>query len=117
MKFGRFCTGVALTVVGLIMLLKNITISGISFYSYHGLNTGAIIIICLIASFIFLIAKTNMLSIILFGVSILAFLISIIMGTRISLNRMDMLGFILICGLLFGGVGLVLNSLMSKGKQ
>lgn len=114
MKFGRFCAGCGLALLGLVMLLKNITISGISFYRFSGINTGAIIIICLICSFIYLIAKTNMISVILFSISIIALLVSIIMGTRISLNRMDMLGFLLICGLLFGGIGLVINSFIKK---
>lgn len=117
MKFGRFCLGVVLSIIGLIMLLKNVTVSGISFYSWSGVNTGAILIICLICSFVYLVAKSDTLSIILFSVCIIAFLISLIMGTRVSLNRMDMLGFVAICALLFGGVGLVINSLISQNKN
>lgn len=116
MNFGKFCSGVALTIVGTVMLLKNVTIGGVSFYSFHGMDTGAIVVICMIASFVWLVANVSVASTVALGISSLLFILSLILGTRIYINKMDMLGFIIICALMFGGIGLIINSFKAKHK-
>lgn len=115
MKQFSFWSGLVLIFVGLFMFLKNVSINSFGFYRlFNTVNTGGIIIVLLIISFIAVIVKANKITIGLFIACLLGLILSVILGIDIRFRAMSALDLILILGCLFGGVGLAIKGLISS---
>lgn len=112
-----FILGIALTILGVFLLLSNIHVSSLSFYSLGNLNSAPILIILLIVFIITAVASDKNVCWILVFVDIVLILLSVILGTRFTFAYMSALDLVSIICVFAVGLGLVLRGLVNKNKE
>ncbi|MBR6322304.1 MAG: hypothetical protein IKR59_05505 [Lachnospiraceae bacterium] len=118
-RFLVMLIGVALVVVGIIILLLNIEVVDFGFYRFGRVNTAVILLILLIALVVWVfIAKKKMLPLVCILVDLLLMVISVIAGTRFVFRQMNAFVVVLIIAMIGAGIGLaVVNYLaMRRGE-
>ena len=110
----EYIFGIILILVGLFMLFKNTYVSTFAFYTFGGVNTGAILIVLLALAVIFAVVRPSTLSRVLIGVIIAGLVISLLLGMHIGFRYMTLSDVLLILAPLAVGVGLVLRGIFSK---
>ncbi len=103
--------GIVLVLIGLYLLLSNVRVTSFAFYRFgmQSVNTGAILIILLIASVVFMVVRPNRLSKGIVIALLILLLLSVILGIRIRLAYMSVLDLFLILGTIAVGIGLILR--------
>lgn len=115
-SIGNFLSGVVLFFVGIWMLLSNIRVYYIQFYTFHGVNTASILIILFVVLIVLAIVKTNKMLWMLVLLDVIAMIVSVILGTRFSFARMSALDLLLMLGTLAVGIGLMIKGWGGAGK-
>ena len=118
MKYiGEFLAGVAILIVGAIVFLQNVTVGSMTFlYRMNGVSVGAIMLLIIAMSFIWLLVKPSTLTLIVFGALWIAFFVLMIISTDIYVSRMTGLQFVLEIGILCVGIALIIHG-VSGVKQ
>ena len=114
---GNLLLGIALMIAGAVIFLQNVTVNGFSLYRYNEVNVGAIIIILLAITFIAMLVKTNLLSILLFSGTALLFIITMILSIRLYVNKMTALTLILMIGLICIGIAFLIKGFIGISKN
>ena len=110
-----FIIGLIFMFIGLIMFLKNVTVGTFIFYRIGGyVNTGVVVILLMIASFMALIIKPNKITKSLLLISFIMLIIVIILSIDIHVARMSILSLIIMMFMLFGGIALMIKSMIQK---
>lgn len=106
-RFLVMLIGVALVLVGIIILLLNIEVVDFGFYRFGRVNTAVILLILLIALVVWVfIAKKKMLPLVCILVDLLLMVISVIAGTRFVFRQMNAFVVVLIIVMIGAGIGL-----------
>lgn len=108
--------GIILTFIGLFMLFKTARVASFGFFRFNGVSTSGIILVLMIISGIFLVAKPSKISKATIIVSISMLVLSLILGTNISFYYVSLLDIILILVPLVAGLGLIVKSCIAKNK-
>ena len=116
-EFGRFILGIILMIVGAVVLLQNISISGFSLYRYGSVPVGGLIVLLLFISFIVLLVKPNVGTGIIFGLLCIVALVCLILSLNIHIKHMSALMLVLILGTIGVGVALVIRSVFGISKS
>ena len=99
--------GVALVVVGIIILLLNIEVVDFGFYRFGRVNTAAILLVLLIALVVWVfIAKKKTLPLVCVLADLLLMVISVIAGTQFVFRHMNAFVAVLIIAMIGIGIGL-----------
>ncbi len=106
--------GIILILIGLFMLFKSVHVYSFNFYRINGISTAGIILVLLCISGVSLVVKRNKFTIGLVILSLLALVLSIILGTKISFYGITLLDIILMLIPLIFGVGFVISSYLKK---
>ena len=114
MQTPDFLIGLIFMIIGLISFLKNVNVCTFHFREFWGINSGAVVIVFMIASFMALIIKPNIFTKILLALSVLILILVIILSIRITMSRMNILELIIMLGMLFGGTALMIKSFIKK---
>lgn len=114
---GNALLGIVLTIAGIVVFLQNITVQSFSLYHYNEVNVGGIIILLLAITLIAMLVKPNMLTGLLFGGTLLLFVIIMILSIQFHIKRMSALMLILIIGLICVGIALFIRGLIGINKQ
>lgn len=109
-----FLIGLIFMIIGLISFLKNVNVGTFHFRTLWGVNTGTIVLVLMIASFMSLIIKPNKITKSLLLISIIMLIIVIILSINITVSRMSILSLIIMLGMLFGGLALIIKTLIKK---
>lgn len=115
-QIGNILTGLALIIVGAVIFLQNVSVTGFSLYN-GGINVGAVVILLTAISFIAMVVKADKLTVTLFGCMMLLFLIIIIMSIRIHVRRMTALTLVLILGLICTGIAMVVKGFIVTDRK
>ncbi len=108
--------GIILALVGLFMLFKVARVTSFGFFRFYGISTSGIILVLMIISGVFLVARPSKLSKILMIISVCMLVISLILGTNIGFYYTSLLDIILILVPLVAGLGLIVKSYITKNK-
>ena len=100
-------SGIIAFVIGFIILISNIRVSGL--WGFAGGKAGIILILIGI-DFILIMVKKNKLSLVLMAVLIVLLILSVILNLRVYLMGMSLFKYLLITVLIFGGIGLIIKS-------
>lgn len=111
-----FLIGIALTLVGFVVLLSNINVSAGWFYHYGNINVGAILLILVAISFVYVCLKGNLFSIILFIMSMILFVVSVLLTVRMSMYGISAFEIFAIAICFFGGIGCIIKSTFKTDK-
>ncbi len=109
--------GIGLLCIGGYLLLSNIRITSIGFYSVGRVSTGGILIVLLIVLIILAVMKTNWVTCGLVGLDVFLLIISVIMGTHFymsGINAFELVAMVIMFAL---GIGLVLKGLLGIRKK
>lgn len=110
-----FLIGFIFMIIGLITFLKNVNVGSFVFFRLGGwLNTGAVVLVFMIACFMAFIIKSNKLTKILLVASFVMLILVIILSINITVARMSILSLILMLGMMFGGLALVIKSMIQN---
>lgn len=109
-----FIIGLLFMLAGLIMFLRNVTVGSFIFYRIGYVNTGAIVLVLMIISFMALIIKPNKITKSLLLISFIMLIIVIILSIDIRVARMSILSLIIMMFMLFGGIALIIKSMIKK---
>lgn len=112
-----FILGIALTFLGVFLLLSNIHVSSLSFYRLGNVNSDPILIILLIVFIITAIASDKKVCWVLVFVNIVLIILSVILGTRFTFAYMSALDLVLMICVFAVGLGLVLRDLVHNNKE
>lgn len=117
-QLGSLCLGILLSIVGLIFLLSNVSVSSFGFYRYNGFNIGAMLLILLVISFIVFLVKTNIGTGIVLALIGVAFLVTLIMGINFTFKHISVLMLVLILGCIAVGIALIIKGIFGvKSKN
>lgn len=116
MKNKERIIGIILTLIGLFMLFKAARVHSFGFFRFYGVSTSGIILVLMIISGVFLVAKPSKLSKIFMITSVCMLVLSLILGTNISFYYVSLLDIILILVPLAIGLGLIVKSYITKNK-
>lgn len=105
-------SGLICTLIGVITLLMNVTVTSWSFYRFGKINSGGILFVILILSIIYLIARRNKTGIFLVAGSIGLMLLSLIMGINMYIGHLSAFTMVLIIGLIGVGLGLIVKAFL-----
>ena len=114
---GNFLLGLALAIVGVVIFLQNISVTGFSLYQHSGVNIGAIIICLAAISFIVMLVKTNIFTILIFAAIAIVFIITMILSVQFRIKQMSALALVLIIGLVCVGIAFVIKGLIGLMKN
>ena len=111
-----FVIGVVMLAVGLFIFSQKVLVSSsfLSGWSIGGLHiTSGLIVVPLIIGVIWMfITEANLISKIFTGLSVILIIVAVIMSTRIYLETVTLFDWILMLVLIFGGLALVLKTLL-----
>lgn len=114
----QFLLGIVLTIVGVVMFLQSISVSGFTlFYRMNDVNVGGIFIILLFIAFIVLLVKPNMLTGLVFSGLCIAFFVCMIISLDVYVRHMSGLRLTLILGTLCVGIAFVIKGLFGINRQ
>ena len=109
--------GIALLVVGIVILLLNIEVVDFGFYRFGRVNTAVILLILLIALVVWVfIARKNTLPLICILVDLLLMVISVIAGTQFVFRHMNAFVVVLIIAMIGVGIGLAVVNYMAMRR-
>lgn len=118
-ELAEFVIGAAMLCVGLYLLTQQVTVSN-SFFGGHMMyfgvrvNTGVVFIPLIVGIIMIFVKPDSFLSKLVFGISILIILASIITSTTMHLRTISLYEWIIYLVLIFGGLGLTLRVLLKK---
>lgn len=112
-----FFSGVVLFLVSVWMLLSNIRVNDIHFFSVYGVNSAPILIVLFVVLVVLAVVNGKEWLWTLVILDVIAMIISVILGTRFSLARMSALDLLLILGTLAIGLGLMIKGMIDVRKE
>lgn len=116
-KFKRsdFILGLIFMITGLIMFLKNVRVGTFTFFHLGGfVNTGVIVLVLMIICFMSVIIKPNKITKSLLILSFIILILVIILSLNITVVRMSILALIIMLGMMFGGLAIMIKSMIGK---
>ena len=115
LKKPDFLIGLIFMVTGLIMFLRNVRVGTFTFYRLGGfVNTGAVVLVFMIACFMALIIKPNKITKALLVLSAIMLILVIVLSINITVARMSILSLIIMLFMMFGGLALMIRNMISK---
>lgn len=113
----NFLIGLVLCGFGVFLLLSNISVDSISFYSYNGISTAPMLIILLIVIIICTVVKNEWYCYLLLFLDVIAMIVSVILGTRFRLRSMSAFDLVIMIVVFSVGLGLVIKSLIGLNNS
>ena len=108
-----FRIGLALTLVGVILFLSIVRVGDFSFSFFRRSNMAPTLLILWCVALALLVMRQTLIYEVILGILTLALIIIIILNVHIYVATTNMLKFIGILLLIFGGAGLMLRELLS----
>ena len=113
----RFLAGVALTVVGMALMLMNIDVMSFGFYRISGVDTAVILLVALGILIIWGVVSDSRIPWFLLVVDLFLIVLSVLLGTRFVFKRMNILTLIAIVAMIAVGLGLIIAGALGLGRK
>ena len=113
----RFLAGVALTVVGMALMLMNIDVMSFGFYRISGVDTAVILLVVLGILIIWGVVSDSRIPWFLLVVDLFLIVLSVLLGTRFVFKRMNILTLIAIVAMIAVGLGLIIAGALGLGRK
>ena len=113
----RFLAGVALTVVGMALMLMNIDVMSFGFYRISGVDTAVILLVALGIFIIWGVVSDSRIPWFLLVVDLFLIVLSVLLGTRFVFKRMNILTLIAIVAMIAVGLGLIIAGALGLGRK
>lgn len=114
---GCLLAGMALCLVSAVMLLMNLRVSNMTFYSFGRVNSGGVLLVLFVIAVIWVVVKGSNLSLGALALVILAAFVSLLAGTRFYLTNIDAFQFILMVALAGVGLALIIKAFVGNRKS
>lgn len=116
-QLGNFLLGLILMLIGAVVFLMKVNVNSFALYRYNSIPVGGIIILLMVITFIVMLVKTNIVTIGIFIIFAVIFLITLILSLDIRVAAMSALELVLILGLLCVGIALTIKGLFAISKK
>lgn len=113
----QFLLGIALSIIGIVMLLQNVVVGSFSlFFRMGGVNVGGILIVLIVVAFITLLVKPNIITGLTFTALCVTFFVCLIISMNVSIRYMTGLELALVLGTMCVGIAFVIKGLLGVNR-
>lgn len=115
----RFVIGVILVACGLYWFMTNVTVTtGFYAFTIGNFKSGGLVVVPLIIGIVWMcINNESIVARWIAAIGVLLIVASIIMGTRFTLQRLNLYEYIIMLIFIFAGLGLILSVVLAKPKS